>query len=163
MTPWTFVILDRMNVTKGETNKLDEITRQKRFVMFDQEAVEPDLVDGEQEEDEEEEEIVTEDEKSSSNSTDLPEVPLSESKQEAKDSDDDEDDDDDDEEENGFPANVSHIETTNSLHIRRIKDPSPVVLPGGMVEYNLQVLNEDDLQQAKEQLTEEHSTSSEQQ
>lgn len=72
--------------------------------------------------------------------------------------DEDEDDDDDGDEIKESSANVT--ESKNStLTLFRTEKPSPVILPDGSLEYNFQLLIEEEVNQTEVASTQEHASS----
>lgn len=165
MSPWTFIVLNETDAV-NEVSNLDEVTRSKRSTEVEiLESSDLETVDEEIDE-ADDQGAVTDDERNPSSSQDQT-TPLTESNnEEGKDSDDDDNDEEDEDEEihgNGSPTNTSEPGAyTSSLRIQRIKDPLPIMVANGTVEYNLQLLNEEEAEVSKHE-TEEHSAFSEQQ
>lgn len=174
--PWTFVTLEKPETKDTNGSKVMETKARRARAANDpeEEVAEGDITDGYNEDDDDEDFNNPEEGQKSSNHEDRLETSAETStaseshadveeassvKEEVKTMDDeDEDDDDDGDEIKESSANVT--ESKNStLTLFRTEKPSPVILPDGSLEYNFQLLIEEEVNQTEVASTQEHASS----
>ncbi len=154
ISPWAFLAIN-----KTETTEVERKIRSERAAGDSgTEAVESDAVESDEDVDDDETnvegeaaiEIATESiaEESSSTVSEEKEVITTEEEN---------DDDDDYETAPDISLNFKQPQKTNATQFYRSQEPSPVVLGDGTIEYNLQLLNENDIKHRKLGFTEGYS------
>jgi hypothetical protein len=153
ISPWAFVALNKTEPSEME----GKIHRKRAAGDPEKETTEVTAADDSDEEDDDDDtnmegeaeiEIVTESNtEESSTSSDTKEIKTTEEEN---------DDNDDVETVTQIPLDVKQPYKSNATHFYRTQKPSPVVLDDGTIEYNLQLLSENDIKNKNLAFTEDY-------
>lgn len=154
ISPWAFVALNKTELSEKE----GKIRRGRAAGDSEKETIEGDATESDEDDDDDEPnmegeaeiEIVTENiAEESSNASE---------KKEIKTTEEENDDDDDVETVTQISLDFKQPYKSNATHFYRTQKPTPVVLDDGTIEYNLQLLSENEIKQRKLGFTEDYSS-----